>query len=67
MDRKQEPCPHCFESSGYEARYIPATWTDPAWEDTDYSRPCWHCSGTGSVPVDREPAVTVEETDDIAF
>jgi len=40
-------CPYCFESSGYEARDIPATYYEPAWQDTDYTRPCEHCHGTG--------------------
>lgn len=49
-------CPYCFESSGYEARDIPATYYEPAWQDTDYSRPCEHCNGTG---VYRRPAPRV--------
>lgn len=53
-------CPYCFESSGYEARHIPATWYEPAWEDTDYTRPCQHCDGTGLF----EPASKSEPTED---
>lgn len=58
------PCQHCFESSGYEARYIPATWYEPAWEDTDYSRPCTNCNGTGSVEM--QDATDDELFDDFA-
>lgn len=46
------PCPFCFESSGHPARYIPATWWEPAWEDVDYSRNCPECEGTGMVECD---------------
>lgn len=58
-----EPCPYCFESSGFEARYIPATWYEPAWEDTDYSRPCEHCNGTG-VFERRAPAATAQTAEE---
>jgi hypothetical protein len=44
------PCPHCFESSGYLARYHHATWDDPAWEDADPMSPCPECGGTGWMP-----------------
>jgi hypothetical protein len=55
------PCPHCFESSGYAGQIIPATWTDPSFEDVDYSRKCPECEGTGSVP---SSPITV---DDLAY
>lgn len=54
------PCPHCFESSGYAGQIISATWTDPSYEDADYSRPCWHCAGSGRV--EAEP-ITLEDLD----
>src|SRR5690606_23344239 len=44
------PCPYCFESSGYEARVHPATWSDPSWAEPDPTRPCSECHGTGMVP-----------------
>ena len=49
----QVPCPCCFESSGFMARWIPDTWSEPGWEDADPSRPCENCQGTGRV--DAEP------------
>ena len=52
------PCPHCCESSGYEARVIPATWWDPSFAEADHHRPCPHCGGTGLV--ESEP-VTLED------
>lgn len=62
-----DSCPHCFESSGYMSRTISATWYEPAWEDTDYSRPCSYCHGTGEYrPVARQPK-TEPSPDDIAF
>lgn len=45
----QAPCPHCFESSGYMARIHSATWFEPAWADSDPTRPCPECNGTGTV------------------
>lgn len=63
----EEPCPYCFESSGYEARYIPATWYEPAWEDTDYGRPCKHCNGTGVYQPPSPVAVPLREDDEVAF
>jgi hypothetical protein len=66
-----KPCPHCFESSGYEARIHPATWYEPAWEDTDYSRPCKFCDGTGSIKSERKSPLPrfppPDPDDDIAF
>lgn len=51
MDRYNgyAPCPCCFESSGYMGKSVPATWTDPGYWDTDYSRRCEECDGTGMV------------------
>lgn len=46
------PCPCCFESSGYGGQVVPATWTDPSYEDVDYSRRCPECNGTGLVECD---------------
>jgi hypothetical protein len=57
------PCPNCFESSGYMARVHAATWTDPAWADSDPMNPCPVCEGTGSV--DSEPA-TLEDLEELA-
>lgn len=54
------PCPHCFESSGYEARWIPDSWTEPGWAESDYGRPCRECNGTGSVEME-------DATDDELF
>jgi len=54
----QAPCPHCFESSGYAARYHSHTWYEPAWEDADPTRPCPYCDATGFV--DSEP-VTLDD------
>lgn len=51
----EAPCPCCFESSGYMARSVPDTWSEPGWAEPDPTRPCEHCSGTGSVaaqPID---------------
>lgn len=60
-------CPYCFESSGYEARYIPATWYEPAWEDTDYSRPCEHCNGTGVFKRTPRSTPAQVDTEEILF
>jgi hypothetical protein len=60
-------CPYCFESSGYEARYIPATWYEPAWEDTDYSRPCEHCNGTGVFVAKERFTPAQSEAEEIVF
>jgi hypothetical protein len=60
----QAPCPHCFESSGYAARVHQATWYEPAWEDSDPTRPCPYCNGTGTV--DSE-LVTLEDLEELAF
>jgi hypothetical protein len=46
------PCPHCFESSGYEARIVPDSWTEPGWAEPDPMRPCPECGGTGSVEME---------------
>lgn len=56
-------CPYCFESSGFEARDVPATYYEPAWQDTDYTRPCEHCNGTGVYrrPAPRSAPQPVEE------
>jgi len=43
------PCPCCFESSGYMGQIVSATWTDPSYEDVDYSRRCPECEGAGKV------------------
>lgn len=56
-------CPHCFEGTGYEARYIPATWDEPAWEEADGSRPCEYCHGTG-VFTRREAATSTASPDE---
>lgn len=56
------PCPNCFESSGYMAQTIRATWTDPAYEDCDYSRRCSECEGTGMVEC--EPR-TLDDLDEL--
>lgn len=52
MDRYTgfQPCPCCFESSGYMSKLVPASWTDPGYEDTDYTRRCDECNGRGMVP-----------------
>lgn len=60
----QAPCPACFESSGYMSRTISATWYEPAWEDTDYSRRCEHCNGTGTVEA---ALVTLDDFEELAF
>lgn len=44
------PCPCCFESSGYMSKIVPASWTDPGYEETDYRNRCDECNGTGMVP-----------------
>jgi hypothetical protein len=54
------PCPHCFESSGYAARWNPHTWDEPGWCDADPTRPCPVCEGTGSVEME-------DATDDELF
>ena len=59
----QAPCPNCFESSGYVSRTISATWYEPAWEDTDYSRPCPVCNGTGTVD---SPLATLDDLENLA-
>jgi hypothetical protein len=43
------PCPRCFESSGYMSKIVSASWTDPSYEDTDYTRRCEECNGKGFV------------------
>lgn len=43
------PCPCCFESSGYHARNVPDTWSEPGWAEPDPTRPCEYCCGTGTV------------------
>lgn len=51
----QAPCPCCFESSGYMARSVPDTWSEPGWAEPDPTRPCDHCDGTGTIdaqPID---------------
>ncbi len=53
--------------SGYEARYIPATWYEPAWEDTDYSRPCEHCNGTGVFVAKERFTPAQSEAEEIVF
>jgi hypothetical protein len=60
---KQVPCSCCFESSGYMARWIPDTWSEPGWEDADPTRPCEHCHGTGCVVA--EP-ITLRDLEDMA-
>ena len=45
----QAPCPHCFESSGYAARIVSATWTDPSYAESDPCSPCPYCETTGTV------------------
>lgn len=46
------PCPYCFESSGFGARIIPATWDEPSWAEPDPMNPCPHCDHTGMVEAD---------------
>jgi hypothetical protein len=46
------PCPACFESSGFYARNVPDTWTEPGWAEPDPNRPCDYCCGTGTVSSD---------------
>jgi hypothetical protein len=46
------PCPHCFESSGYHARVIPDSWTEPGWAEPDPMRPCEECEGTSYVDME---------------
>lgn len=48
----QAPCPACFESSGFMPRWHPHTWEEPGWEDSDPSRPCKYCMGTGTIDAD---------------
>lgn len=43
------PCPCCFESSGYMARVVSATWTDPAYAEPDPMSPCTECRGKGEI------------------
>jgi hypothetical protein len=59
----QDPCPHCFESSGYMGRVHAATWWEPAWEDADPTRPCPHCNATGVVD---SPLVTLDDLEELA-
>lgn len=54
---QQAPCPCCFESSGFMARTVPDTWSEPGWAEPDPTRPCGHCSRAGSVdaqPIDMD-------------
>lgn len=59
----QAPCPNCFESSGYMGHLVSATWTDPAYEDADYSRRCQICNGTGTVD---SPLATLDDLENSA-
>lgn len=61
------PCPHCFESSGYEARVHSATWYEPAWADADPMRPCSKCGGTGYVEMEDATDAELFEVFDDAF
>lgn len=54
----QAPCPVCFESSGYMARCVPDSWSEPGWAEPDPTRPCEECRGTGYV--DAEDATDAE-------
>lgn len=57
------PCPHCFESSGYAARLVPATWYDPAYAEADPLHPCPYCNGTGDVECEDVTLEDLEERD----
>lgn len=60
----QAPCPHCFESSGYMARTVSATWYEPAYDESDPTRRCPTCEGTGTVEA---PLATLDDLDELAF
>lgn len=57
------PCPHCFESSGYAARIVSATYWEPSWVEPDPLRQCPYCGGTGEVEC--EP-ITLDDLEELA-
>lgn len=60
----QAPCPACFESSGYAARTVSATWYEPSYDEPDPTRRCEECSGTGTVD---SPLATLDDLEELAF